>query len=175
MSTTVPRSPFATPSRRSLRLVDADLERDGVGPEAVRRTLAMLQGILGRAVEWQLISDNPVKAIRKPRTKRKHAVQVVPPLAVERLRSTLLERGRRLDAVLASVLAYAGVRPVEALALEWRHVRERTLLVEQKNVDGEILGGQKTERPPRRSTCSTSCAAICSSCASRQDARPRRR
>jgi integrase len=33
--------------------------------------------------------------------------------------------------------------------LEWRHVRERTLLFEQKNINGEIVDGQKTARPPR--------------------------
>jgi len=127
----------------------ADLEADGVGDEAIRRTMAMLQGMLSRAVEWQLISNNPVKAVRKPRTKRKHAVQAVGPSAVEQLRAALVARGRAADAALVSVLAYAGLRPEEALALEWRHVRERTLLVEQKNVDGEIVRGQKTKRPPR--------------------------
>lgn len=53
------------------------------------------------------------------------------------------------NATLVSVLAYAGLRPEEALALEWRHVRETTLLIEQKCVDGEIVPGQKTTRPPR--------------------------
>jgi len=31
----------------------------------------------------------------------------------------------------------------------WRHIRDRTLLIEQKNVDGEIHAGQKTGRAPR--------------------------
>jgi len=34
------------------------------------------------------------------------------------------------DATLVCVLAYAGLRPGEALALEWRHIRERTILVD---------------------------------------------
>ena len=33
--------------------------------------------------------------------------------------------------------------------MEWRHVRERTLLFEQKNINREIVAGQKTGRPPR--------------------------
>ena len=33
------------------------------------------------------------------------------------------------DATLISVLAYAGLRPQEALALRWRDVGERTLMV----------------------------------------------
>ena len=35
------------------------------------------------------------------------------------------------DATLISVLAYAGLRPGEALALQWRDVREQTILIER--------------------------------------------
>jgi integrase len=35
------------------------------------------------------------------------------------------------DATLISVLAYAGLRPGEALALQWRDIREQTILVER--------------------------------------------
>jgi integrase len=126
----------------------AELQRAGVGAETVRRTLAMLQGIFARAVEWQRIPFNPVKAVRKPRARRERAVNPIAPELVERLRGHLLETGRRRDAALVSVLAYAGLRPEEALALEWRHVRSRTLLVEQAVADGRRKG-QKNRRPPR--------------------------
>jgi integrase len=53
------------------------------------------------------------------------------------------------SATLVSLLAYEGLRPEEALALEDRHVGKRPLLVEQKNIDGSIEPGQKTSRPPR--------------------------
>jgi integrase len=125
-----------------------DLEAEGVGVDAIRKALAMLQGILQRAVEWERIQGNPVKAVRKPRPARRRAVSPLPPTAVEAVRSVLLEDGRLADATLVSVLAYAGLRPQEALALQWRHVRRRTLLVEQALVDGQ-LKGQKTNRPPR--------------------------
>jgi integrase len=52
------------------------------------------------------------------------------------------------DATLVSVLAYAGVRPQEAVALRWRNVRKNTLLIEQAVADGGRKG-QKTNRPPR--------------------------
>jgi integrase len=125
-----------------------ELETEGVGTDAIRKALAMLQGILQRAVEWERIHGNPVKAVRKPRPERRRAVRPLPPSAVEAVRSVLLEKGRRGDAALVSVLAYAGLRPQEALALQWRHVRRRTVLVEQALVDGQ-LKGQKTGRPPR--------------------------
>jgi integrase len=45
---------------------------------------------------------------------------------------------------MVSVVAYAGLRsPEELLAVEVRHVGRKTVLVEQRNIDGEIIGGQK--------------------------------
>ena len=84
-----------------------------------------------------------------PALRRKQAVVCLAPSAVELARAVLLEEQRYGDAALVCLLAYAGPRPQEGLALEWRHVRERTLLFEQKNVDGEIVAGLKTGRPPR--------------------------
>src|SRR5829696_9150152 len=37
-----------------------DLERSGVGAPTIHRSLALLQGMLSRAVEWQRIASNPV-------------------------------------------------------------------------------------------------------------------
>jgi integrase len=126
----------------------ADLDRDGVGQETIRRTLVLLQSIFARAVEWQRVGSNPVRAVRKPRTQRRRAVMPLAPATIEAIRSYLLDHGHRDGATLVSLLGYAGLRPEEALALQWRHMRERTLLVEQAVSDGE-LKGQKTNRPPR--------------------------
>src|SRR4051794_10878762 len=72
----------------------SDLQAEGVGAETIRRTMTMLQGMLARAVEWQLIASNPVKAVRKPPSRRNDAVQAVPPAPVERLRARLLSNDR---------------------------------------------------------------------------------
>ena len=125
----------------------ADLEADGVGPEAIRKTLSMLQGLLQRAVEWQLVESNAARVVRKPPSARLRAVAPIGPEAVEAMRRELLARGRKRDAVLLVLLAYAGLRPQEALALEWRHVRERTLLAEQAVSDGRVKGLKNRRRP----------------------------
>jgi integrase len=125
-----------------------DLEAAGVGREAARKTMTMLQGMLQRAVEWQRIDSNPFSSVRKPAPATKRAVRPLSPATVEELRQRVSTADDPRDATLVSVLAYAGLRPQEALALEWRHVRERTLLIEQALADGE-LKGQKTGRPPR--------------------------
>src|SRR6185312_2506563 len=102
------------------------------------KALTLLHGILQRAVEWGRIPVNPAAAIRKPKAKRTRTVQPLPPVVVERIRRYLLERRRMRDTTLVSVLAYAGLRPGEALALSWAHIREHTILVERAASLGEI-------------------------------------
>jgi integrase len=102
-------------------------------------------------MEWDRASVNVVKLVVKPRARRLRAIKPLRPIEIEALRRQMLcnpDHGLR-DATLVSVLAYAGLRPEEALALEYQHVRKATVLVEQKWVEGEIVPGQKTRRPPR--------------------------
>jgi integrase len=128
-----------------------ELQHDGVGAPTIRSCLGLLQGMFARAVEWDRARVNVVKLVAKPRVRRARAIKPLRPVDVEALRRQVLRNPRHglRDATLLSVLAYAGLRPEEALALEYQHVRGSTILVEQKWVDGEILPGQKTTRPPR--------------------------
>ncbi len=128
-----------------------ELQQTGVGPATIRSCLGLLQSMFARAVEWDRTRVNIVKLIAKPRVRRKRTIKPLRPIDVETLRRQMLlnsDHGLR-DATLVSVLAYAGLRPEEALALEYPHVRRATVLVEQKWIDGEIVAGQKTNRPPR--------------------------
>ena len=84
------------------------------------------------------VATNSVKAVRKPR-QRSRRVRPLAPITVETIRTKL---GRR-DATLVSVLAYAGLRPGEALGLQWHNVRDRTLLVNRS----VSLGREKAPRP----------------------------
>jgi integrase len=67
------------------------------------------------------------------------------PMLIERLRQWMLSRGDLFSATLVSVLAYSGMRPGEALALERRHIRNDTILIEQAVARGRIKL-QKTGR-----------------------------
>jgi integrase len=98
----------------SLTAFRSELAAEGVGPASVRRTMVILQGVLERAVEWQRLPANPARAVRKPPQRRERVVRPPSPRDVERIRAQLLEGGRLRDAVLVSVLAYAGLRPGEA-------------------------------------------------------------
>jgi integrase len=97
----------------------------GAGPTAVLKALTLLGSMLQLAVESERIGRNPVRLVRKARRPTKVEVHPLAPATVEAIRAACSRR----DAVLVSVLAYAGLRPQEALALRWRHVGERTLNV----------------------------------------------
>ena len=60
------------------------------------------------------------------------------------MRAVLLAEEKLYAATLVSLVAYQGLRvPEEVLALEVKHVRAKTLLVEQRNITGKIVAGQK--------------------------------
>lgn len=122
-----------------------ELEADGVGRVSVRKALTLLHGVLQRACEWGRIASNPVSSVRKPPAGPSRAVTPLAPATVEAIRDRLLRCGQVRDATLVSVLAYAGLRPGEAVALTWAHVRERTILVEAAVSNGAI-SDTKTRR-----------------------------
>jgi integrase len=111
----------------------ADRLAAGGGAVAVRHALDMLGSILQRAVEAELIAVNPVRLVRRARRPRREEVRPLAPVTIERMRAAASRR----DATLFSVLGYAGLRPSEALALTWRDVREKTILVQRALSLGE--------------------------------------
>jgi integrase len=124
----------------------AALEKDGVGREAQRKSLKLLRGVLQRAMEWERLARNPARLVPLPPPPETPEVSPLPPDEVEAMRFFLLGQGRESDALMISLLAYAGLRPEEASALSWRHVRERTLLVEQVVSMGRIEVRSKTRQ-----------------------------
>jgi len=119
-----------------------DLEGRGVGRDSVRVSLVVIQAMFRRGIEWGRASTNPAVPVAKPSGKRQRAVRPFSPAQVERIRAELGQE----DAALVAVIAYSGQRcPEELLGMEWRHVRDRTLLVEQRNLDGQLTAGQKVK------------------------------
>ena len=136
---------------RDLRpaLIDAfavELRSSGVGEETIRKSLAILQTCLQRAVLHDRIASNPVAAVRKPSQARRRVVEPLAPERVELMRGHLLASGRLGDATLVSVLAYAGLRPGETLALTWGDIRDRTIMVSKRASLGTVTEGAKSSR-----------------------------
>jgi integrase len=115
----------------------AEMAADGVGDQSILKALTVLQSILQRAVEWRRIDRNPVRDVRKPSQARRRVVRPLSPTAVEKMRAYLLATDRA-DATLVAVLAYAGLRPGEAIGLRWHDLGERMLLIERSVAFGEL-------------------------------------
>jgi integrase len=111
----------------------ADRLAAGAGPVAIRKALTLLGGILQRAVEGGHIVTNPARAVRKAALPRRPEVRPLAPQTIELMRSISSPR----DATLISILGFAGLRPGEALALQWRDIRAQTVLVERSLSLGE--------------------------------------
>ena len=105
----------------------------GAGPIAVRQAMDLLGSILEHAFVGGHISANPVRRVKKARSPRREEVRPLSPRTIEAMRVALDAR----DATLISILAYAGLRPGEALGLRWGDVREQTLLIQRAMSLGE--------------------------------------
>jgi integrase len=111
----------------------ADRLAAGAGPVAVRHALDLLGSVLEYAFVAGRIAENPVRRVKKATRPRRDEVQPLSPTTVEAMRVALSPR----DAALISVLAYAGLRPGEALGLRWGDIRERTILIQRSVSLGE--------------------------------------
>jgi site-specific recombinase XerD len=116
----------------------AELMAAGVGAQATRRAMSLGHQVFGYALASGYVSANPFVGVHKPSGKRARAVVPMTPRQVEAVRSWFLKRGKERDAVLVSLMAYAGLRPAEAYALTWDKVGERTLLIDCSAPDGRI-------------------------------------
>jgi integrase len=121
-----------------------ELRRAGAGEASIQRSLGILGAMFSCAVSWNRMVRNPVAAMRKPKQKRtRPPPSVLSPRQVEAIRSGLAN-GR--DRLLVSLIAYAGLRPGEAIALQWGDLRDDVLRVDKSLSDGQVKG-TKTERP----------------------------
>lgn len=111
----------------------ADRLASGSGRVAIRHAMDLLGSILEHAFVGGHVSANPARRVKKARSPRREEVQPLSPGTIEAMREALDAR----DATLISVLAYAGLRPGEALGLRWGDVRAQTLLIQRAISLGE--------------------------------------
>jgi integrase len=123
----------------------AELAKDGVPGYTAARALKLLRQILAHAVLIQRLPYNPADVFGQrgqlPSQKRKSPMRPLWPDDTEAIRRAILARktpNALRDATLVSVMAYAGLRPEEALALAWEHVGKSTIRVERANTNGSF-------------------------------------
>lgn len=104
----------------------AELQRQGVGPDPRSRALKYLRMLLSFAVSREYVTTNCAASVKMPKVPTSDPPSPLSPTSIERLRMC----GENLAFPYAvSLMAYAGLRPSEMFALTWGQVRERTLLV----------------------------------------------
>ena len=118
-----------------------ELIKEGRGAATVRYAGQVLSAICADAVLQGQMRTNPCHAVRWP-TSTRQAVRPLTPLQIEQLRDQL---PTEQDALLVSLLAYAGLRPEEALALTWSDIQEKTIIID-KAVTLSQLKPTKNER-----------------------------
>jgi integrase len=157
-----------------LRGWQAELVKAGVNPGTIHKARTFLSSVLRHAAESEAIPGNPLSLVRPPKAVQRDAVRPLAPATVETIRRALLDpparevaasrRGQRnrrryempapgtpqtrqRDALIVSLLAYAGVRPGELRAQRLGDAREKTLLVERAaNPDGTIKATKNERR-----------------------------
>jgi integrase len=109
-----------------IRTLLASKRAAGLSANTCRLIRAVVSVLLGDAVADGIIAENPARALREERRKRPdHAVataEIITPLTLGDLAACLTAAARwwtPRDQVLLLTLADAGLRPSEALALQW--------------------------------------------------------
>jgi integrase len=108
-----------------------ELREREVGAAMTHRVMMVLSGVMRHAVVRGRIDRNPVTPVKVAQPRRQRAIRPLAPASVEALRNAFLARDDIWSATFVSVMAYGGLRPGEALALDWDHVGQHRILVEQ--------------------------------------------
>lgn len=112
----------------------------GCPPTQVNKAARVLSAALGVAVREGLLPANPVTGLRRLQVAVSRP-RALSPAEVELVRAQM---PTLRDVALLGLLAYAGLRPGEALALRWRDVG-RVLVVDRAVSDG-VIRQTKTNR-----------------------------
>jgi integrase len=123
----------------------AEMRSRGVGNESQRKVLIVMSSVFRAAVRWRKVSVNPVLSVPKPSGARKRIPHPLPPMVIERIRLQMRRRKTRdtsgatpiADACLVTLMAYAGLRPGEALALTWADIGAHMLAIDKAVSVGE--------------------------------------
>lgn len=109
-----------------------------LSPGSVHKVVAVLQGVLQRAVEWQYIPTNPCQGTRKPRLAAREGIA----LDEQQLAALVDELPDLRSRTVVAFLVYTGLRPGEMRALAWRDLAEAISVT--KAVSRNQIGPTKT-------------------------------
>lgn len=130
--------PLASIDTEELATWQDALQAQGVGESAIYRALCVLSSIFKEAARRSRstgVSSNPCRNLDWPRAKRASVPRVFAPSVIEQVRAELLrsnragsDQARRIrNATIISLLAYAGLRPGEMMALTTEQIGAKDL------------------------------------------------
>ncbi len=119
-----------------------DIAAAGASASTVSNVMRTLSAALTEAARDGLIPSNPLAGMPRPRVVRKPR-RALSALQVEAIRAQL---PTVQDRVLWGLLAAAGLRPEEALAVRWCDITDGHVAVERVYVSGEFRDTTKTGR-----------------------------
>jgi integrase len=166
--------PLGEISVSQLRAWQASAIKAGAKPGTIHKARTFLSSVLRHAAEAEAIPANPLSLVRAPKPLQRDAVQPLSPATVELIRAAMLNpapreisaaspgqrqrkqyrlpalgtpQTRQRDALIVSILAYAGLRPGELRAQRFSDTKDRTILVQRAaNPDGSVKSTKNTEK-----------------------------
>lgn len=127
-------TPLRAVSAVSIKEWRAELVRSGVPPDSANRAVAVMSAFLGTLVTEGKLDRNPCAGLKKLPVMARRP-RAISPLELERIR---LELPTLRDVILVDVMAYAGLRPGEALALSVESVTDNVIVVDRNWTYGEL-------------------------------------
>src|SRR5579875_2698065 len=111
--------------RRDLERWIIELQEKGCGPRRVNMALARIRTIFRMAEDEGLIVDNPARFVRSLREPR----AAIDPFTARETQALLRAAAPGVERAFVATLLLAGLRPSEALGLQWRDVDLRRNLI----------------------------------------------
>ena len=159
-------TPITELTVRALRSWQADLQASGVGVGSVLKARAFLSSVLTHAAQSEVITGNPLPLVKAPTQEQRDWVEPLSPALIEAIRAAMLNaaprrvaaaaaglrtrraydlpapgtpQSRLRDALIVSLMGYAGLRPGELKALRWSDVTDRQIKVQRAlDPDGRV-------------------------------------
>jgi integrase len=127
--------PIARITGMRIREYRVDVLASGATEKTANQAHSVLSAAMTAARDEGLIESNPCLGVKRLKTLPTNR-RALTPLEVEQIRDQM---PTARDQLIVSLLAYAGLRPGELCGLQWKHVTDRHIRVEQSAQSGIIV------------------------------------